>query len=91
MYPPKVVNSAEEAVGNLWLSLQRGGDHWCEEAGISDDGDGSTVFVLRLRYPLPEKAKDDLRRFIGEYMQRSGWPSIVGVRKNYVNVRVRNA
>jgi hypothetical protein len=91
MYPPKVTDSLDESISNLFASLQRAGDQWTGQMGVADKGDGVTHYAFYLRDSIPEKAKKDLMAYARGYMKRSGW-RVAGVRlvKRYLEVSVSN-
>lgn len=91
MFPPKIAESLEEGISNLWASLERGSEgQWDSEATIVPDGDNTRV-ALHLHWPLPETAKTCVAAYAKSYMLRSGWKvRSVKVTKRYVELVVSN-
>ena len=91
VFPPRIENSLEQALTNLWKSLQRAGGYWKDNAILEDTVD-STKVVLAVTIPIPEQSKKDVAGYIKGYLLQSGWKvSRVKIRKHYVELLVSNA
>jgi len=91
MYPPKLTESLDDSVTNLFASLQRGGDQWLGSIGVADKGDGCTRFALYLNEPLPKSCRSDLMSYARAYLKKCGWKvKGVHITRRYLEIMVSN-
>jgi hypothetical protein len=91
MYPPKVTDSLDESISNLFDSLQRACPVWTGHVTPVDPGEGVTKYIFTLQDSVPEAARKDLLAYVRGYVKRCGW-RVTNVRllKHYLEVSVSN-
>jgi hypothetical protein len=91
MFPPKIVESLEEAAAGLHASLQRAGDYWQDEYNINDFDASRTWIIYKLTHPVPINAKQSLKSYAMEYIKKCGWKvKKVDIHATYVGIVIEN-
>jgi hypothetical protein len=90
MFPPKIAESLEEGISNLWASLERAGEQWSRDVRM-DTGEDTTRVILPMSWAMAESAEKDVAAYIKSYMLRTGWKvRRVKITKRYVELIVSN-
>lgn len=91
MFPPKPSDNPQEWLNGLWLSLQRGGDHFGGEASLHENEEGDFIVRSRMNADLPSNIRKTVTAYMKQYAQASGWDLKASFKKNYVELLLSRA
>lgn len=83
MYPPKPSDNPSEWLNGLWLSLQRGGDHFGGDAHLERGDEGQVLLRTKMARPLPKEIKPVVLTYMKQYARICGWNVKVRFDKGY--------
>ncbi len=83
MFPPKPSQNPSEWLNGLWSSLQRGGDHFGQDAHLETTPEGKTAMRSRMARQLPKDLQPVVTTYMKQYARACGWRLNVKFSKGY--------